>query len=158
MRNLMALIAGGLFGAGLFTSGMTDTTKVQGWLDLFGDWDATLAFVLAGAILPMAIAWRFAAGRKATFLNSALPGTPSSKLGTNLILGSFIFGAGWGLSGLCPGPSMAALTYNGVGGLIFVAAMAAGMLAAPFLKPLIMALEAPRKKDGTNNDYQSGRA
>ena len=58
MRLLFAFIAGGLFGAGLFVSGMTDTSKVQGWLDVFGDWDPTLAFVMGGAIIPMAIAWR----------------------------------------------------------------------------------------------------
>ena len=63
MRNLFAFVAGGLFGAGLFVSGMTDTAKVQGWLDIFGDWDPTLAFVMGGAIIPMAIAWRIVARR-----------------------------------------------------------------------------------------------
>ena len=57
-RNLFAFIAGGIFGAGLLLSGMTDTAKVQGWLDIFGAWDPTLAFVMGGAIIPMAIAWR----------------------------------------------------------------------------------------------------
>jgi uncharacterized membrane protein YedE/YeeE len=58
MKNLVALLCGGLFGLGLFISGMTDTTKVQGWLDIFGNWDPTLAFVLGGAIIPMALTWR----------------------------------------------------------------------------------------------------
>ena len=62
-RLLFALVAGGLFGAGLTISGMIDTTKVQGWLDVFGDWDPTLAFVMGGALIPMAIAWRIAARR-----------------------------------------------------------------------------------------------
>mgnify|MGYP000438970186 CR=1 FL=1 len=57
MKNLIALFCGGLFGIGLFISGMTNTTKVQGWLDIFGNWDPTLAFVLSGAIIPMAITW-----------------------------------------------------------------------------------------------------
>ncbi len=158
MRNLYALLAGALFGAGLFTSGMTDTTKVQGWLDLFGDWDPTLAFVLTGAILPMAVAWRVAARRKTSVLGSPLPGTPTSKLGWNLTLGSFLFGAGWGLAGLCPGPSMAALTYSGIGGLVFVAAMLIGMLLARFIKPYVARLDAPRKKNGLKDGYQTGRA
>ena len=60
MRNLFALLSGALFGAGLFVSGMIDTKKVQGWLDFFGDWDPTLAFVLGGAVLPMIFVWRVA--------------------------------------------------------------------------------------------------
>ncbi len=63
MRILVALLAGSLFGSGLFVSGMTDTRKVQGWLDVFGDWDPTLAFVMGGAILPMILAWRLTEGR-----------------------------------------------------------------------------------------------
>jgi uncharacterized protein len=139
MRNLYALLAGALFGAGLFTSGMTDTTKVQGWLDLFGEWDPTLAFVLTGAILPMAIAWRMAAHRKATVLGNNFPSEPRAELDRGLIAGSALFGAGWALSGLCPGPAMAALTYNGTGGLVFVAAMMVGMLLARFAKPIFQA-------------------
>ena len=63
-RLIFAFIAGGLFGAGLFVSGMTDTTKVQGWLDVFGNWDPTLAFVMGGAMIPMGIAWLFTRDRK----------------------------------------------------------------------------------------------
>jgi len=138
MRNFYALVAGSLFGAGLFTSGMTDTSKVQGWLDLFGDWDPTLAFVLTGAILPMAIAWRFAARRKSTVLGNSFPPSSANELSRGLVIGSFIFGAGWALSGLCPGPAMASLTYNGTGGLIFTAAMLAGMALARYAKPLLV--------------------
>lgn len=130
MRRLFAFLSGGLFGAGLLLSGMTDTRKVQGWLDVFGDWDPTLAFVLGGAILPMAIAWRLARGR-APALGGTFPPPPEPRLGHNLVLGSALFGAGWGLAGLCPGPAMASLTYGGAGGLVFLAAMIAGMLAAP---------------------------
>ena len=63
MRLAFSILAGGLFGAGLFLSGMTDTNKVQGWLDIFGAWDPTLAFVMGGAILPMMVAWRLTRGR-----------------------------------------------------------------------------------------------
>ena len=136
-RNFFALLAGSLFGAGLFTSGMTDTAKVQGWLDLFGAWDPTLAFVLGGAILPMAVAWRFAARRERAVLGNPLPPTPGRAADAPIVVGSFLFGAGWALAGLCPGPAVAALTYNGSGGLIFVMAMLAGMLAARYRQPML---------------------
>ncbi len=130
MRGLFAFLAGGLFGAGLLLSGMTDTRKVQGWLDVFGDWDPTLAFVLGGAIMPMAIAWRIAEGRKPQ-LGGAFPPPPEPKLGHNLVVGSVLFGMGWGLAGLCPGPSLASLTWGGGNGALFLIAMIAGMIAAP---------------------------
>jgi len=133
LRLLSALVAGGLFGAGLLVSGMVDTTKVQGWLDVFGDWNPTLAFVLGGAIVPMAIAWRVAERRKVAVLGGPLPlmTEGEARPGRNLIIGSTVFGAGWALAGLCPGPALASLTFGGTGGIVFVVAMAAGMLAAP---------------------------
>lgn len=132
-RLLFAALAGGLFGLGLLISGMTDTTKVQGWLDIFGAWDPTLAFVMGGAILPMAAAWRVAARRRVALLGNALPGPPPRRLDGRLIAGSLLFGAGWGLAGLCPGPAIASLGYGGAGGLVFLLAMMAGMLTAPAL-------------------------
>ena len=128
MRWFFALLAGALFGGGLFVSGMTDTAKVQGWLDVFGDWDPTLAFVLAGAILPMTLAWAFARGRR-PLLGGTFPARPAPKIGADLILGSVMFGVGWGLVGLCPGPAMASLGYGGAGHWLFLAAMIAGMIA-----------------------------
>jgi uncharacterized membrane protein YedE/YeeE len=142
MRNLFAFLAGGLFGAGLLVSGMVDTTKVQGWLDVFGDWDPTLAFVLGGAIIPMAIAWRVAAGRRVAVLGTALPEKPDPRLGHNLVVGSVLFGMGWGLAGLCPGPAMASLTFGGWGGVLFLAAMIAGMMAAPAVRVRVDRLAA----------------
>ena len=128
MRALFALLAGGLFGAGLLVSGMTDTTKVQGWLDIFGAWDPTLAFVLGGAIIPMAIAWRVAARRKSATLGTPIPPKPGVNLDTRLITGSALFGVGWALAGLCPGPALASLSYGGTQGIIFLMAMIAGMI------------------------------
>ena len=130
MRALWAFLSGGLFGAGLHVSGMTDTRKVQGWLDIFGDWDPTLAFVLGGAILPMAVAWTFT-HRGSPRLGGSFPAHPERRIGWPLVAGSVMFGAGWGLVGLCPGPAMASLVYGGMPGLIFLAAMIAGMIAAP---------------------------
>ena len=130
MRYLFALLAGALFGAGLYISGMTDTRKVQGWLDVFGDWDPTLAFVLGGAILPMAIAWRLTTART-PLAGGDFPGPAPKLIDRRLIIGSAFFGMGWGLVGLCPGPAMASLSYGGAGGLVFLAAMLVGMGAAP---------------------------
>jgi len=133
MRGFFAFIAGGLFGAGLLVSGMTDSRKVQGWLDIFGDWDPTLAFVMGGAMLPMAIAWRITRGRNPA-LGGLFPPKPDQRVGRNLVLGSILFGAGWGLVGLCPGPSVASLSYGGIGGVVFILSMFGGMWAAPLVR------------------------
>lgn len=142
-RNLFATLAGALFGTGLLISGMVDTTKVQGWLDVFGAWDPTLAFVLGGAILPMAIAWRIATRRSRSVLGQDLPSPPSQRIDRSLLLGSVLFGMGWGLAGLCPGPAMASLGFGGWGGLLFLVAMLAGMVAAPVLRTRLDRAPAP---------------
>lgn len=141
MRALFAFMAGGLFGAGLLVSGMVDTTKVQGWLDVFGTWDPTLAFVLGGAIVPMAVAWRLTRGR-APRLGGTFPPAPEPRLGHNLVVGSVLFGMGWGLSGLCPGPALASLSFGGPEGLVFLGAMLAGMAAAPPVRGWVDAIAA----------------
>lgn len=133
-RNIFSLLAGALFGAGLLVSGMIDTIKVQGWLDVFGDWNPTLAFVMGGAILPMFVAWRVAEARKVSILGTPVPQKPEQRLDANLITGSLLFGAGWGLVGLCPGPALAAALLNGLGGVVFLVAMVAAMVATPALK------------------------
>jgi len=142
-RNIFAALSGGLFGAGLLISGMVDTSKVQGWLDVFGAWDPTLAFVLGGAILPMAVAWQIARRRRLSVLGTPLPEAPEQKIGHNLVIGSVLFGMGWGLAGLCPGPAMASLGFGGWGGITFLLAMLAGMLAAPALRLRLDRLAAP---------------
>lgn len=128
MRLLYACLAGSIFGLGLMISGMTDTRKVQGWLDIFGAWDPTLAFVLGGAILPMLFAWRVAARRTSSVLGTPMPPKPAPLLDRRLLTGSALFGFGWALAGLCPGPALASLSYGGAEGLVFLAAMVAGMI------------------------------
>lgn len=142
MRLLAAFGCGGLFGAGLLVSGMTDTTKVIGWLDIFGDWDPTLAFVLAAAIVPMAIAWRIAPRRRTAVFGGPLNPPPFRDADRGLVLGSLAFGFGWGLAGLCPGPSVAVLLFGGWNSLLFLIAMLAGMVAAPVLRARIDRLAA----------------
>lgn len=138
-RNLFALLAGSLFGLGLMLSGMTDTAKVRGFLDVLGAWDATLIFVIVGALIPMFFAWRVAEARRRALLGNDIPARPDPAITRDLAVGSTLFGIGWGLSGLCPGPAMASLSYNGWGGLVFLAAMVVGMLAAPAVKARLMA-------------------
>lgn len=130
MRNFYAFIVGGLFGAGLLISGMTNTLKVQGWLDIFGEWDPTLAFVMGGAIIPMAIAWRFVTGRKPV-LGGEFDMPTDAAADRRIVVGSVMFGIGWGLVGLCPGPAIASITFGGIGGLTFMVAMILGMYIAP---------------------------
>ncbi len=139
MRNILGFIAGGLFGAGLLLSGMTDTNKVQGWLDVFGDWDPTLAFVMGGAIIPMAIAWQLTK-RRTPLVGGTFPTPPEPKLGRNLIVGSVMFGMGWGLVGLCPGPTIASIGFGGWANAVFILAMLAGMALTPRLRQM---LDAP---------------
>lgn len=140
MRLLFSAVSGALFGIGLMVSGMTDTTKVQGWLDLFGDWDPTLAFVLGGAVLPMTLAWIFIERRGSSLLGSPVPVPARSEVDASLLIGSAIFGAGWALVGLCPGPAMASLSYGGASGLIFFVAMVAGMALAVPIRARVPAL------------------
>ncbi|MFK5997836.1 MAG: hypothetical protein QM492_06980 [Rhodobacterales bacterium] len=124
---------------GLVVSGMTDTTKVQGFLDFFGAWDAPLVFVMGGAIIPMFIAWRIAAIREKSVLGGVIPLAPRTEIDRALILGGILFGAGWGLSGFCPGPALASVSFGGIGGLTFLASMLAGMVLAP---PIIRVVKA----------------
>ena len=128
MRALFAFLAGSLFGAGLLVSGMTDTTKAQGWLELFGAWDPTLAFVMGGAIIPMAIAWFGGTRREYALLGTPIPARANPVIDARLLGGAALFGTGWALAGLCPGPAIASLTWGGTAGLLFFAAMAAGMV------------------------------
>lgn len=130
MGVLIAALAGALFGTGLLVSGMTDPAKVRGFLDVFGNWDPTLAFVMAGAVLAMAVAWRIAARRGVAVTGRPLPARPPAKLDARLLIGAAVFGTGWGLAGYCPGPAVASGLTAGAPILVFLAAMVAGMLLA----------------------------
>ena len=127
MKPLVGLVSGIIFGIGLALSGMMNPARVRGFLDIFGKWDPTLAFVMGGAVLVMAIAWtiqrRVAAPACADEFH--LPGT--DKLSGRLIAGSALFGIGWGLGGLCPGPGIASLGTGPLGAVVFVVAMIAGI-------------------------------
>ena len=126
-RLLPPLVSGTLFGAGLTLSGMTDPARVRGFLDVFGNWDSTLAFVMGGAVMVMAVAWRIRARMAKPLFGEkfSLPGR--GDLDPLLLVGSALFGIGWGIAGLCPGPAIASLALSPVAVLPFVAAMLAGM-------------------------------
>ncbi len=133
MRGLVSFCVGGVFGMGLLLSGMTNTKKVQGWLDLTGAWDPTLAFVMGGAILPMAIAWQLSRQKATPRFGDAFPQRPDPDITSSLAIGSILFGIGWGLSGLCPGPAMASLGFGGGSSWIFFVAMAFAMSLQPYV-------------------------
>ncbi len=127
MRILVALAAGSIFGIGLVVSDMVNPLRVQAFLDPFGAWDPTLAFVMGGAMIPMLIAWALARGRTPLF-GGSFPAV-RTEIDGKLIGGGAMFGAGWGLAGFCPGPALAALSFGGGGLILFVAAMLAGIAA-----------------------------
>ena len=128
MRPVVALVGGSVFGAGLTIGGMTDPARVRGFLDLFGDWDPTLAFVMGGALLVMAIAWRFVPGMARPVFEDGFHLPTKSDLDGKLLGGAALFGIGWGVAGLCPGPGFAALAIEPLSAAVFVIAMIAGML------------------------------
>lgn len=125
---LIALASGTIFGAGLALGGMTDPSRVRGFLDLFGAWDPTLAFVMGGAVVVMALAWVVQRQMLRPLFAEGFALPDRSDLTPRLIGGSALFGIGWGIAGLCPGPGFAALAIEPVSAAIFVVAMLAGMV------------------------------
>lgn len=129
-RLLFALIAGAVFGVGMSLSGMTDPARVLGFFDVLGTWDPTLAFVMGGALVPMAVAWRIRARMQQSVLAAELPGPASPRIDASLIGGSALFGVGWGIIGLCPGAIVPALAFGGWPVLVFLLAMLVGLIAS----------------------------
>jgi uncharacterized membrane protein YedE/YeeE len=128
----VALAAGLLFGAGLALSGMADPARVRGFLDIFGAWDPTLAFVMGGALIPMAIAWRLRTKMPRPLAAPQFDLPSLGRLDAKLLIGAVLFGAGWGVAGLCPGPALADLALNPAPAALFVLAMLAGMVVQRF--------------------------
>ena len=132
MKNLLTLISGLLFGFGLLLSGMADPAKVQNFLDLFGTWDPSLAFVMGGAIAVTMPGFWLVIRRNKPFFNEVFHLPSRTDLDARLITGAAIFGVGWGLGGFCPGPAVTALPLAAEGTLIFVATMLTGMAASKY--------------------------
>lgn len=132
MAAFSALISGLIFGIGLIVAGMANPSKVLGFLDLAGMWDPSLALVMAGAIGVGLVAFTVAKGRTKTLLDLPMQIPSARHLDRRLILGSVVFGIGWGLAGFCPGPAIVAIGAGETKALVFVAAMLAGMTSYEF--------------------------
>lgn len=128
MQGLIEFVVGLLFGLGLILSGMADPGKVQGFLDLAGAWDPSLALVMGGAVVIGLVAFAVARRRTTTFLGGALQLPTRRDIDRPLVLGSLVFGIGWGLAGYCPGPALVSLGTGEPKALVFVLAMLVGML------------------------------
>jgi uncharacterized membrane protein YedE/YeeE len=132
----VALGAGLLFGAGLVLSGMTQPQKVLNFLDVFGEFDASLMFVMIGAIGVHALAYRWTRRHSAPLFGPRFVLPTRHDIDAKLLVGALIFGAGWGLGGYCPGPAIVSMAGGGRAVLVFVAAMAAGMFITAKLEAL----------------------
>ena len=126
-NRFFEFLAGLMFGLGLILSGMTDPGKVQGFLDLAGAWDPSLAFVMGGAILVGLLAFALARRRTTAFFGGAMQLPTSRQIDRPLVIGSLVFGVGWGLAGFCPGPALVSLGAGHWQALVFTLAMLAGM-------------------------------
>ena len=131
-----------LFGMGLMLSGMTDPGKVIGFLDLFGSWDPSLALVMGGAIMVGVFAFTVAKKRTTTFLGGMLRFPTNADIDKKLVIGSLMFGAGWGLAGFCPGPALVSMADGQPKALVFVLAMLVGMLGFELMDRFV---HSPRK-------------
>jgi uncharacterized membrane protein YedE/YeeE len=136
MNILFAFAAGLVFGLGLIIAGMANPAKVLGFLDLAGNWDPSLAFVMGGAIAVGAIAFAFAKRRSMSLLGLPMQLPSARHIDRRLVGGNLLFGIGWGLAGICPGPALVLLGAGVSKGLVFVLAMLAGMAVFELLEYL----------------------
>ena len=142
IKLITSFVAGGLFGTGLLVSDMIDPARVLAFLTLTsGAWDPTLAFVMGGAMIPMFVAWTMRRARSAPVFASNFPAAASGVVDARLLGGAALFGLGWGLVGLCPGPALSGLLIGGGPVLLFVAAMLAGM----FLQDIAFSSRKPEE-------------
>lgn len=130
MKGFLVSVGGLLFGAGLMMSGMTDPWRVIGFLDIFGDWDPALAYVMGGAVVSFAVGLYVLKKSSKRVCGIELPDTSSDPISMKMVIGSAIFGVGWGLGGFCPGPAVANIAVLRTEALWFVPAMLIGMFVA----------------------------
>ena len=144
MIAFASFLAGLVFGLGLIVSGMANPAKVLGFLDLAGNWDPSLALVMVGAISVGVAAFAVANKRAVSFLGAELKLSRSRAIDRRLVVGSALFGIGWGIAGFCPGPALVALGMGEAKALVFVAARLAGMGIFELLERRRQAPPAPR--------------
>ncbi len=137
MKSLITLFSGLIFGLGLIISGMANPMKVQNFLDVYGAWDASLAFVMGGAIAITMPGYRLIFKRQKPFFHNVFDLPVKSDFDIRLVAGAIIFGIGWGLGGFCPGPALTALPVAASGTFVFVSTMLTGMWIAKYVSPSI---------------------
>lgn len=135
LKNIIGLLAGLLFGIGLLISGMTDPVKVQGFLDVFGAWDISLALVMGGGLAVAIVGVQLAKRGKLSLVGSSIEMPTKTKITKKLIVGAMLFGIGWGLVGICPGPGIVLLGTGQWQAYVFIPAMIIGMLVYQWLEP-----------------------
>jgi uncharacterized protein len=152
-QSLLALSAGLLFGVGLTLAGMTRPSKVIGFLDFAGDWDPSLVLVMLGAIAVHVIAYRTIRGSAAPLFADEYSLPTRRTIDARLVIGSALFGVGWGLAGYCPGPALVSLGSGSVQAVVFVPAMLLGMFAADKLaaaRERVARRDSPTAASGTD--------
>ena len=130
MNALIPFVCGAIFSAGVCIAGMVRPSKVLGFLDFGGPWDATLMVVFATALALHVVAWRVVKAARAPRFGDQFPGPPSPIVDARLLGGAALFGIGWGLAGYCPGPAIVAVVSGARSTLVFVAAMLVGIALA----------------------------
>lgn len=135
LKNIIGLLAGLLFGFGLLLSGMTDPAKVQGFLDIFGAWDISLALVMGGGLIVAFIGVKIAKRQQNSWIGSVIEMPTKTTINKKLLIGAMLFGIGWGLVGICPGPGIVLLGIGQWQAYIFIPAMVVGMLIYQWLEP-----------------------
>ena len=132
MKKLISLIAGIIFGIGLVISEMINPAKVLGFLDLFGNWDPSLAFVMIGALIISSPLFHLIKNKDKPLLAEKFNYSKNKEINNKLIIGSALFGAGWGLGGLCPGPAISSIALLNINSIIFVFVMFIGFYLVKF--------------------------
>ena len=137
LKNSIGLLVGLLFGFGLLVSGMTDPVKVQGFLDVFGAWDISLALVMGGGLLVAIIGVQLAKRQRRSWLGTDIELPTKTMINKPLLIGAMLFGIGWGLVGICPGPGIVLLGRGVWQAYVFIPAMIVGMVKYQWLEPKI---------------------
>ena len=135
LKNIIGLLAGLLFGIGLLISGMTDPVKVQGFLDVFGAWDISLALVMGGGLIVAIVGVQLAKRQQTSWIGTSIDMPSKTVITKKLLIGAMLFGIGWGLVGICPGPGIVLLGTGQWQAYVFIPAMIIGMLVYQWLEP-----------------------
>ena len=135
LKNIIGLLAGLLFGFGLLISGMTEPVKVQGFLDVFGAWDISLALVMGGGLAVAIVGVQLAKRQQTSWIGTLIEMPNKTVINKKLLIGAMLFGIGWGLVGICPGPGIVLLGTGQWQAYVFIPAMIVGMLIYQRLEP-----------------------